>query len=151
MRRFDLNDVRGLAAQRGFEVTHDEIVGCVAMLEAWKGDVSLVCTQAGKAKITVMACKTLADADYAAYRRASSLAAALRNRFHARTESGSVHVLREPGRSRLRNEEAMVLLSGPGKRIGMSVACGFDNMGNDIDQIDCVVQELGEARITTEH
>ena len=147
MRRFDLNDVRQLAARHGFEVTHDEIVGSVTMLEAWKGDVSLVCTQAGKAKITVMAYKTLADADYANYRRVSSLAAALRDRLDTRAGNGSVHMLKEPGRSKLSDEEAVMLLSGPGKRIGMSVACGFDSVRNDMDEIDGVVQELGNTCI----
>ena len=147
MHRFDLNDIRQLAAQRGFEVTYDEAIGSVTILEVKREDVSLVCTRAGKTKITVTACKTFTDADYAAYRRASYLAAALRNGLDAGAGNGFVHMLKEPGRSRLSDEEAVMLLSGSGKRIGMSVACGFDNMRNDMDEIDGVVQELGKACI----
>ena len=47
---------------------------------------------------------------------------------------GSVNLVKEPGRSRLGD--------------GESVMCGFDNIGNDIDQIDGVVQELGKECIT---
>ena len=146
MHRFDLNDVRQLAAQRGFETTYDESIGSVTIFEARNGDVSRVCTRTDKTKITVTARKTFMDADYAEYRRASVLAAELRDRLHARTE-GFVHVLREPGRSRLGDGEAVLLLSGPGKRIRMSVTCGFDNIWNDIDEIDCAVQELGKVCI----
>ena len=144
MHRFDLNDVRQLAAQRGFEATYDEAIGSVTIFEARNGDVSLVCTRTGKTKITVTACKMFTDADYAAYRRASALVTMLNNRFHAGTE-GFVHLLKEPGRSRLGDGEAMVLLSGSGKRIGMSVTCGFDSVWNDMDEIDGVVQELGKS------
>ena len=135
MRRFDLNDIRQLAAQRGFETTYDEAIGSVTIFEAKREYVSLVCTRTGKTKITVTACKMFTDADYAAYRRAS----ALRDSLGLDAGCGSVNVMKEPGRSRLGDEEAVLLLSGPGKRIRMSVTCGFDNIGNDIDEIDCAV------------
>lgn len=147
---FDLNDIRALVKERGFQIKEDKTMGgIIEMFEAKKQNIILNYTKNIVEQISpayVVLTATWKDLDYGEYVGFTNKVKKLGSTFDVviRPEGDvdTINVLSNPSRYNMNVTKAFKLLKNKDKKIGLSVTLRFNNAKNTIKEIDLAAKEL---------